>query len=52
MATVLNLYWVGRELLIPALIVGAIGAVIIEALWWWRQSKPLPEEAENTSTTA
>ncbi|MCA0444298.1 HAD-IC family P-type ATPase [Corynebacterium amycolatum] len=51
-ATVLNLYWVGRELLIPALIVGAIGAVIIEALWWWRQSKPLPEEAENTSTTA
>ncbi|MDK8728088.1 HAD-IC family P-type ATPase [Corynebacterium amycolatum] len=51
-ATVLNLYWVGRELLIPALIVGAIGAGIIEALWWWRQSKPLPEEAENTSTTA
>lgn len=51
-ATVLNLYWVGRELLIPALIVGAIGAAIIEALWWWRQSKPLPEETENTSTTA
>lgn len=51
-ASVLNLYWVGRELLIPALIVGAIGAAIIEALWWWRQSKPLPEEAENTSATA
>ncbi|MDK7238546.1 HAD-IC family P-type ATPase [Corynebacterium amycolatum] len=51
-ASVLNLYWVGRELLIPALIVGAIGAVIIEALWWWRQSKPLPEEVENTSITA
>lgn len=51
-ASVLNLYWVGQELLIPALIVGAIGAAIIEALWWWRQSKPLPEEAENTSATA
>lgn len=51
-ATVLNLYWVGQELLIPALIVGAIGAAIIEALWWWRQSRPLPEEVENTSTTA
>lgn len=51
-ASVLNLYWVGQELLIPALIVGAIGAAIIEALWWWRQSRPLPEEVENTSTTA
>lgn len=51
-ASVLNLYWVGQELLIPALIVGAIGAAIIEALWWWRQSRPLPEELENTSTTA
>lgn len=51
-ASVLNLYWVGQELLIPALIVGVIGAAIIEALWWWRQSKPLPEEVENTSTTA
>ncbi|WP_288819276.1 HAD-IC family P-type ATPase [uncultured Corynebacterium sp.] len=51
-ATVLNLYWVGQELLIPALIVGAIGAAIIEALWWWRQSRLLPEEVENTSTTA
>lgn len=51
-AAVLNLYWVGKELLIPALIVGAIGAAIIEALWWWRKSKPLPEEAENTSATA
>ena len=51
-ASVLNLYWVGEELLIPALIVGAIGAAIIEALWWWRQSRPLPEEVENTSTTA
>lgn len=51
-ASVLNLYWVGQELLIPALIVGAIGAAIIEALWWWRQSKSLPEEAENTSATA
>ena len=51
-ASVLNLYWVGQELLIPALIVGAIGAAIIEALWWWRQSRPLPEGVENTSTTA
>ena len=51
-AAVLNLYWVGRELLIPALIVGAIGAAIIEALWWWRKSKPLPEKAENASATA
>lgn len=51
-ASVLNLYWVGQELLIPALIVGAIGAAIIEALWWWRQNRPLPEEVENTSTTA
>lgn len=51
-ATVLNLYWVGQELLIAALVVGAIGAAIIEALWWWRQSRPLPEEVENTSTTA
>lgn len=51
-ASVLNLYWVGQELLIPALIVGAIGAAIIEALWWWRQGRPLPEEVENTSTTA
>lgn len=51
-ASVLNLYWVGQELLISALIVGAIGAAIIEALWWWRQSRPLPEEVENTSTTA
>ncbi len=51
-ASVLNLYWVGQELLIPALIVGVIGAAIIEALWWWRQSRPLPEEVENTSTTA
>lgn len=51
-ASVLNLYWVGQELLIPALIVGAIGAAIIEALWWCCQSRPLPEEVENTSTTA
>ena len=41
-AEALYLYPVGAELLYPALAVGGLGALIIEALWWLRLRRPAP----------
>ncbi|MDO5030534.1 MAG: HAD-IC family P-type ATPase [Corynebacterium sp.] len=51
-ASVLYLHWVGPSLLIPAVIVGAVGAAIVEALWWIRKRSSVDESAENSSATA